>query len=160
MLVIQRAYGSGFCHTLPRRPKIDVFRPRYTRGRVVLQHLMFLYFVELMIFHSLVGAAVASHIALRRSFVGDRLVSSTRYFGNQEEGRRGCLSFWIFLEPSSMLRAVGLYVRFLRGRVCAISLNVVVFFFFFVTLERQSGSLFVGGIWYLNHCKDHINGNI
>lgn len=30
ILLIKRAYGSGFCQTLPRRPKIDVFRPRYT----------------------------------------------------------------------------------------------------------------------------------
>lgn len=104
MLLIKRAYGSDFCHTLPRRPKIDVFRPRYTCGRVVLQHLMFLYFCGVMIFHSLVGSAVASYIALRRSFVGDRLVSSIRYFGNQGEGRRGLLSFWICLETSSMLR--------------------------------------------------------
>lgn len=57
----------------------------------MLQHLMFLYFCGLMIFHSLVGSAVASYTALRRSFVGDRLVSSIRYFGNQGEGDGDCL---------------------------------------------------------------------
>lgn len=54
-------------------------------------------------FHSLAGSAVASH-SFASKLCWDRFVSSTRYFGNQGEGQRGLLSFWICLEVSSMLR--------------------------------------------------------
>lgn len=78
-------------------------------------------------FHSLLGCAVASYIALRRSFVGDRLVSSIRYFGNQGEGRWVCLVPGYVWKPVPCYGGVGVHIRFLCGRVCAISLDVVFF---------------------------------
>lgn len=85
---------------------------------------MFLYFCGLMIFHSLVGSAVASYIALRRSFAGDILVSSKRYFGNQGEWGDGgdCLVFWImvWIPVPSFRKGVGVHIRFF----CVVGVSV------------------------------------
>lgn len=67
MLLIKRAYGIDFCHVPPRRPKIDVFFVRGILGEsCAKEQLMFLIFCGTNDFHSLVGSAVASYIALRR----------------------------------------------------------------------------------------------
>ena len=58
---------------------------------------MFLYSVELMIFHSLAGSAVASYIALRRSFVRDR--PCIEYMVFWERGYGACLVSGYFWKP-------------------------------------------------------------
>lgn len=92
LLLIKRAYRSGFCHALPHRPKIDVFvRGILGESCATTSHVFI--FCGSNDFHSPLVSAVASYIALRRSFAEDHLVSSTWYFGKQEKGRRGFFGF-------------------------------------------------------------------